>query len=83
VGVEAAVLDRDDRVLHPGRDLLLAEEEAALVARQEPEPAAVAVQQHGVADAGLLERRQVRGDGHHHPEHGRDGGQQAEPDQER
>ena len=41
VGVEAAVLDRDDRVLHHRRDLALGQEDPALVAGQEPERLAV------------------------------------------
>ena len=36
VGVEAPVLDGDDRVLHHRRDLVLAQEEALLVARSTP-----------------------------------------------
>ncbi len=73
VRVEAAVLDRDDRVLHHGRDLLLAEEDALLVAGQDADAAAAAVEDHRRAVGRLLERRQVGRDGHHHPEDGRDG----------
>ena len=83
VGVEAAVLDRDDRVLHDRRDLVLAQEQPLLVAGQDADPVPVAVVDDRVARGRLLELGQVGGDGHQHPEHGRDGGQDAEAEQER
>jgi hypothetical protein len=83
VGIEALVLDRDDRVLHHRRDLVLAQEQALLVAGEDADLVAVAVQQHRVAGGWLVERRQVGGDRHHHPEDGRDGGQEADPDEQR
>ena len=43
VGVEAAVLDRDDRLLHHRRDLRRVDRDPALVAGQEPEGAPVGV----------------------------------------
>ena len=83
VGVEALVLDRDDRVLHGRRDLVLGDEDPLLVAGQAAERLAAAVDDHGVAGRRLLELRQVGGDGHHHPEHGRDGREQSEARQQR
>jgi hypothetical protein len=82
VRVEALVLDRDDRVLHHRRDLVLAQEQALLVAGEDADLLAGAVQQHRVAGGRLVERRQVGGDRHHHPEDGRDGGQEADPDEQ-
>jgi hypothetical protein len=82
VGVEAPVLDRDDRVLHHGRDLVLAQEEPLLVAGQHAEVVAVHVGQVRVARRRQLELRQVRGDGHHHPEDRGDRGEDAEAEQQ-
>ena len=83
VGVEAAVLDRDDRVLHHRRDLGLGDVQLALVAGQQADLAAAASRITELPWSGSSSWRQVGGDGHHHPEHGRDGGQQAEADQQR
>ena len=81
VGVEAAVLDRDDRLLHHGRDLLGLQEDPLLVAGQHAERLAVAIGQDGVAAGGLLQRRQVGRDRHHHPEERRDDREDAEAEQ--
>ncbi len=78
VGVEAPVLDRDDRVLHHRRDLGLGDVQLALVAGQQPDLAPVGVEDHRVALQRVLQLGQVGGDRHHHPEHGRDGGQRAQ-----
>ena len=83
VGVEALVLDRDDRVLHHRRDLRLLEQDPVLVAGQQAEALAAAVDDDRVLRGGLLERRQVGGDGHHHPEHGRDDREQPEAREQR
>ena len=48
VGVEALVLDRDDRVLHHRRDLALLEQDPLLVAGQAAERLAAAVDDHRV-----------------------------------
>ena len=82
VGVEAAVLDRDDRVLHHRRDLRLSEKDPLLVAGERAELVAVVVEDDRVAGGRELELRQVGGDRHHHPEHGRDRRQHAEADQQ-
>ena len=83
VGVEAAVLDRDDRVLHHRRDVLLRQVDAALVAGQRADRLAAAVEDRRRRD-GLLERvdrRQVGGDRHEHPEQGRDDREHAEAEE--
>ena len=83
VGVEAAILDRDDRVLHHRCDLVLAEVDPALVARQRPDlvPARVEQQRGPRRALEAVDRRKVRRDGHEHPERGRDRGQHAEAEQ--
>ena len=85
VGVEALVLDRDDRVLHHRRDL---RPRCRKIRFSLPvsRPSALAVggrRAPSCAARRLLELRQVGGDGHHHPEHGRDDGEHAEADQQR
>jgi hypothetical protein len=82
VGVEAPVLDRDDRVLHHGSDLGLLEEQPLLAAGEQPEVVALHVRQVRVARRRELELRQVGRDGHHHPEDGRDPREEAEADQQ-
>ena len=83
VGVEALVLDRDDRVLHHRRDLALLQQDPLLVAGQAAERLAAAVDDDRVGRRRLLELRQVGGDGHHHPEHRRDDREQAQTRQQR
>jgi hypothetical protein len=69
-------------VLHHGRDLRLLEEHALLVADQEAEVVAVLVDDVRVARGLELELRQVGRDGHHHPEDGRDRGEDAEAEEQ-
>ena len=70
--VEAAVLDRDDRLLHDGGDLVGLDEHAALVVRERGEAGAVAVDDDRVLGAlelgAVLERREVARDGRHDAE---------------
>jgi hypothetical protein len=73
--VEALVLDRDDRVLHRGRDVLRRDDDPAEVG-QRREVLAVHVGQQRVLRPlelrAVLELRQVGCDRHHHPEGRRD-----------
>jgi hypothetical protein len=83
VGVEAVVLDRDDRVLHDRSDLTLGQVDPALVAGQRADLATAGVDDHRRLVGRLLERRQVRRDGHEHPEQRGDDGQDAEEEEDR
>ena len=77
VRVEAAVLDRDDRLLHrPARSGPRTRGARSLPVSM-PSSSAVAVEDHAscARRTRVLELRQVGGDRHHHPEHGRDDGQ--------
>ena len=87
VRVEALVLDRDDRPFHLPGDLVLGDENTIRVVCQEAELLAVDRKQRRVGrpailDVGLLERGEVRGDRHHHPEEGRDDREQPERDED-
>ena len=81
VGHEALVLDRDHRVAHDRRDLLLGEEDLVALA-QHPDRRVAVVQQHRVARVVLavpgFQVRQVRGHGHEHAERERDEAEQRE-----
>ena len=82
VRVEAAVLDRDDRLLHVRGDLVGLDEVALLVAGEHPELVAVAVDDHRVGAALDLELREVGRDRHQHPEDRRDDREDAEAEQD-
>ncbi len=83
--VEARVLDRDHRVLDVGGDLPRAEQDLVLVAGQGADRLAGGVEDLAVLrrlELGeVVDRRQVLGDRHHHPEDHRDEGQDAEAEQ--
>jgi hypothetical protein len=85
--VEAAILDGDDRVAHVQRDVAGVDDDAALVVGQDAERLAVRVDEHRVLGVlvllAVLEVRKVGCDGHHHPEEGRDDGQEHEREQDR
>ena len=82
VGVEAAVLDRDDRVLHHGRDLGLGEVDPALGAGQRADLVAAAVLDRRRRVRRALQMRQVRRDGHEHPEQRGDDPEHAEEEED-
>jgi len=90
VFVEALVLDRDDRVLDVRRDLVLVHEDPVVVPRKGRElglgivagvPEELRVLRLLELDL-VLECRDVGGDGHHHPEDGRDEGNEPEADRD-
>ncbi len=82
---EALVLHGDDRGAHGRGDVVVLDEDAVLVGDQAADPQPVDVDEGRVAGVRrravlrlVLERREVGGDRHHHPEHGRDARQQGE-----
>jgi hypothetical protein len=70
--VEPLVLDCDDRLLDGLRDVLGRDEDAAIVARQRGELLPVSIDDDRVLRVlvllAVLERGEVLGDRHHHPE---------------
>jgi tyrosyl-tRNA synthetase len=81
----ALVLDGDDRRAHERRDVVVGDEHAVLVGGQAPDEAVVDVDQGRVAVVRggpvlrlVLQGGEIGGDGHHHPEHRGDAGQQAQ-----
>ena len=87
VSPEALVLDADDRVLHRLRDLTVGVDHVVRRRREDPDRPPVIVVQVGVDLVSVLllvlDLRQIGGDGHHHPEHHRDHGQDGQAGQDR
>ena len=86
VGPEPPVLDRHDCAPHPWRDLLEAVDDLVIGRRELPDQVPVVVVQVRVrrrpVHLPVLDLREVRGDRHHHPEHGRDDRERAQADQD-
>ncbi len=86
VGPESPILDRDDRAPHIRRDLLEAVDRLVIGRGEQPDQVPVVVVQvrvrRGSVHLPVLDLRQVLGDRHHHPEHGRDDRQHAQADQD-
>ena len=87
VGPEAPVLDRHDRPPHPWRDLLETVDHLVIRRCELPDQVPVIVVQVRVGrrrgvHLSVLDLREIGGDRHHHPEHGRDDRERAESDQD-
>ena len=87
VAPEALVLQGHDRVAHDRRDRGEAVDDVVVGRREDADRPPAVVIQVGVDLVlillAVLDLRQIGGDRHHHPEHRRDEGERAEPDQDR